>query len=142
MSTVKVNEVRHLSNSGTANIVLASNGNTDLLTTSTLGLGVTGTLTVTGASTFSGNIQVGDATTDTMTITSTVSGFNNFSGFTGEIRMYAGTASTAPSGWLYCNGNTIGQGNVSGSTGNHNGASLENLFILLSASISILLMTA
>jgi len=129
MSTIKVNEARHLSNSGTANIVLQSNGDTNLQTTSTLGLGVTGTLSVTGATTLTGNVQIGDATTDTVTLTSTVSGFNNFSGFTGEIRMYAGTSSTAPSGWLYCNGNTIGQ-----SSGNHTGADLQNLFNLLSAS--------
>ena len=48
MSTLKVNEVRHLSNSGTANIVLESNATTNLQATSTLGLTVTGTLTTSG----------------------------------------------------------------------------------------------
>jgi len=109
MSTVKVNEVRHLSNSGTANIVLESNATTNLQATSTLGLSVTGTLTVSGVSTFNGNLVVGNATSDTMNLISTVSGFNNFSGFTGEIRMYAGNAAgdSPPAGWLYCNGDTI-----------------------------------
>jgi len=60
MSTVKVNEIRHLSNSGTANIVLESNANTNLQATSTLGLSVTGTLTVSGVSTFNGNTVVGN----------------------------------------------------------------------------------
>ena len=52
MSTLKVNEVRHLSNSGTENIKLESNGTTTLQATSTLGLTVTGTLNVSGLSTF------------------------------------------------------------------------------------------
>jgi microcystin-dependent protein len=109
MSTVKVNAVRHLSNSGTANIVLESNATTNLQATSTLGLTVAGTLTVSGVSTFNGNTVVGNATSDTLSLISTVSGFNNFSGFTGEIRMYAGNAAgdSPPAGWLYCNGDTI-----------------------------------
>jgi|TARA_R110000824_G_scaffold400412_1_gene607893 microcystin-dependent protein len=144
MSTVKVNEVRHLSNSGTANIVLESNANTNLQTTSTLGLGVTGTLTVSGVSTFNGNVQVGNASTDTMALTSTVSGFNNFSGFTGEIRMYAGdatgeSASLIAKGWLFCNGNYIGKTALIVGTGNHHNADgsgndYEPLFNLLKAS--------
>ena len=92
MSTLKVNEIRHLSNTGTRNIELETNGTTNLQATSTLGLTVTGTLTVSGVSTLNGNTIVGNASTDTMLLTSTVSGFNNFSGFTGEIRMYAGNA--------------------------------------------------
>ena len=103
MSTLKVNELRHLSNSGTANVVLESNATTNLQATSTLGLTVNGTLTVSGVSTFNGNVVVGNASTDTVTLTSTVSGSANFSGFTGEIRMYAGNAAgdSAPAGWLY-----------------------------------------
>ena len=109
MSTLKVNEVRHLSNTGSANIVLESNSNTNLQTTGTKALSVDGTLTVTGLSTLNGDAIVGNATTDTLSLISTVSGFNNFSGFTGEIRMYAGNAAgnAPPSGWLYCNGDTI-----------------------------------
>ena len=67
MSTVKVNEVRHLSNTGTANVTLDSNATTNLQATTTLGLTVTGTLTVSGLSTFNGNMVVGNATTDTST---------------------------------------------------------------------------
>ena len=119
MSTLKVNEVRHLSNSGTANVVLESNATTNLQATSTLGLTVAGTLTVCGVSTFNGNTVVGNASSDTMTLTSTVSGFNNFSGFTGEIRMYAGNAAgdSPPAGWLYCNGDTISSTINDGGTG-------------------------
>mgnify|MGYP003687652137 CR=1 FL=1 len=131
MSTLKVNEVRHLSNSGTANIVLESNATTNLQATSTLGLTVTGTLTTSGVATFNGNVVIGNATTDTLTLTSKVSGSNNYSGFTGEIKMYAGNAAgdDPPDGWLYCNGDTIGQ-----TSGNHTGTELQNLFNLLSAS--------
>ena len=144
MSTVKVNEVRHLSNSGSANIVLESNATTNLQATSTLGLTVTGTLTVSGVSTFNGNTVVGNASTDTMVLTSTVSGFNNFSGFTGEIRMYAGNAAgdAPPAGWLYCNGDTISSTINDGGTnagGTHynadgKGNDYQPLFNLLKAS--------
>jgi len=139
MSTLKVNEVRHLSNSGTANIVLESNATTNLQTTSTLGLTVNGTLTVSGVGTFNGNVQVGNSSTDTMVLTSTVSGFNNFSGFTGEIRMYAGNAAgdAPPAGWLYCNGDTISS--TTGNGGTHynldgKGNDYQPLFNLLKAS--------
>jgi microcystin-dependent protein len=144
MSTVKVNEVRHLSNSGTANVVLESNATTNLQATSTLGLTVTGTLTVSGVSTFNGNTVVGNASSDTMVLTSTVSGFNNFSGFTGEIRMYAGNAAgdSPPAGWLYCNGDTIsstiddGGTNLGGTHYNADGKGndYQPLFNLLKAS--------
>ena len=139
MSTVKVNEVKHLSNTGTANIVLESNATTNLQATSTLGLTVTGTLTVSGVSTLNGNTVVGNASTDTMLLTSTVSGFNNFSGFTGEIRMYAGNAAgdDPPDGWLYCNGDEISE--TSGDGGDHynldgKGNDYQALFNLLDAS--------
>ena len=131
MSTLKVNEVRHLSNTGTANIVLESNDNTNLQTTSTKGLTVDGTLSVTGLSTFNGNIVAGNASTDTVSLISTVSGSNNYSGFTGEMRMYAGNAAgnSPPAGWLYCNGDTIGQ-----SQGNKQSATYQALFNLLKES--------
>ena len=139
MSTVKVNEVRHLSNSGTANLVLESNATTNLQATSTLGLTVTGTLTVSGLSTFNGNMVVGNAVTDTVDLQSKVTGFNNFSGFTGEIRMYAGNAAgdSPPTGWLYCNGDTISQ--LTGHGGTHynadgKGNDYQPLFNLLKES--------
>lgn len=139
MSTVKVNEIRHLSNSGTANMVLESNADTNLQATSTLGLTVTGTLTVSGLSTFNGNMVVGNASTDTVDLQSKVTGFNNFSGFTGEIRMYAGNAAgdSPPAGWLYCNGDTISQ--LTGHGGTHynadgKGNDYQPLFNLLKAS--------
>ena len=138
MSTLKVNEVRHISNTGTANIVLESNEDTNLQTTSTKGLSVDGTLTVTGVATLNGNTVVGNASSDTMVLTSTVSGFNNFSGFTGEMRMYAGNAAgnAPPAGWLYCNGDTISQ--TTGNGGDHynadgKGNDYQALFNLLKA---------
>ena len=144
MSTLKVNEVRHLSNSGTANIVLESNANTNLQTTGTKALSVDGTLTVTGLSTLNGDVVAGNATTDTLSLISTVSGFNNFSGFTGEIRMYAGNAAgnSPPSGWLYCNGNSIALDTTtsneswesSSSAANHQSSTYQALFNLLKAS--------
>ena len=139
MSTLKVNELRHLSNSGTANLVLESNATTNLQATSTLGLTVNGTLTVSGVGTFNGNVVVGNASTDTLTLTSTVSGSANYSGFTGEIRMYAGNAAgdSPPAGWLYCNGNTINQ--TSGTSPDHHnsdgtGNDYQPLYNLLKAS--------
>ena len=139
MSTLKVNELRHLSNSGTANVVLESNATTNLQATSTLGLTVNGTLTVSGVGTFNGNVVVGNASTDTLTLTSTVSGSANYSGFTGEIRMYAGNAAgdSPPAGWLYCNGDEISQ--TSGNGGDHHnsdgtGNDYQALFNLLKAS--------
>jgi len=139
MSTLKVNELRHLSNSGTANVVLESNATTNLQATSTLGLTVNGTLTVSGVGTFNGNVVIGNASTDTLTLTSTVSGSANYSGFTGEIRMYAGNAAgdSPPAGWLYCNGDEISQ--TSGNGGDHHnsdgtGNDYQALFNLLKAS--------
>ena len=139
MSTLKVNEMRHLSNTGTANVVLESNATTNLQATSTLGLTVNGTLTVTGVATFNGNMVVGNASTDTVTLTSTVSGSANYSGFTGEIRMYAGNAAgdSPPAGWLYCNGDTINQ--TSGTSPDHHnsdgtGNDYQPLYNLLKAS--------
>jgi hypothetical protein len=136
MSTLKVNEIRHLSNTGTRNIELETNGTTNLQATSTLGLTVTGTLDVSGLSTFTGNVVLGNATTDTVDLQSKVTGFNNFSGFTGEVRMYAGNEgpNAPPSGWLYCNGDTISE--TTGHGGRHynadgKGNDYELLFNLL-----------
>jgi len=134
MSTLKVNEVRHLSNTGSANIVLESNSNINLQTTGTKALSVDGTLTVSGLTTLNGDAVFGNASTDTVSLISTISGFNNFSGFTGEIRMYAGNAAgnSPPAGWLYCNGDTIGLD----STGSpdHTSSAYQALFNLLKES--------
>ena len=144
MSTLKVNEVRHLSNTGSANIVLESNSNINLQTTGTKALSVDGTLTVTGLTTLNGDTVVGNATTDTVSLISTISGFNNFSGFTGEVRMYAGNAAgnAPPAGWLYCNGNSIALDSTtsnesweaSSSAANHQGSIYQALFNLLKES--------
>ena len=139
MSTLKTNEIRHISNNGTANIVLESNENVNLRTTSTQALTVTGNLTVSNTSTMNGNTVLGNASSDTVTLTATVSGKNNYSGFTGEMKMYAGNAAgdDPPAGWLYCNGDTISQ--TSGNGGNHHnsdgkGNDYQDLFNLLKAS--------
>ena len=71
-------------------------------------LGVTGTTTlsgaatVTGATTMNGDVTLGNASSDTVTVTGTMAGIDNKSGMTGEIRMWSG--SSAPTGWLLCNG--------------------------------------
>ena len=139
MSTLKTNEIRHISNNGTANIVLESNENVNLRTTSTQALTVTGNLTVSNTATMNGNTVLGNASSDTVTLTATVSGKNNYSGFTGEMKMYAGNAAgdDPPAGWLYCNGDTISQTSVNG--GNHHnsdgkGNDYQDLFNLLKAS--------
>ena len=139
MSTLKVNEIRHISNNGTANVILESNENVNLRTTSTQALTVSGTLTVSNNATFNGNVTIGNANTDTLTLTSEVTGKNNYSGFTGEIKMYAGNAAgnDPPKGWLYCNGDTISQ--TTGNGGTHynadgKGNDYQDLFNLLKAS--------
>ena len=138
MSTLKVNEVRNLSNSGTANIQLDSNATTNLQTTTTLGLTVGGTISVSGVATFTGDMVLGNASTDTVQLKSKVTGFDNFSGFTGEMRMYAGNDGPAspPTGWLYCNGDTISS--TTGNGGTHynadgKGNDYQPLFNLLKA---------
>ena len=52
-----------------------------------------------------GNTTIGNASSDALTITATASGSANFSGLTGEIRMYGGTSE--PSGWKFCNNQTL-----------------------------------
>ena len=138
MSTLKVNEIRHISNTGTSNVTLESNENVNLRTTSTQALTVNGTLTVSNTATLNGNVVVGNASSDTLSLTSTVSGKNNYSGFTGEIKMYAGNAAgnSPPAGWLYCNGDTVSQ--TTGNGGTHynadgKGNDYQDLFNLLKA---------
>lgn len=52
-----------------------------------------------------GDTTIGNASSDTLTITATASGSANFSGLTGEIRMYGGTSE--PAGWKFCNFQTL-----------------------------------
>ena len=58
------------------------------------------------SATFNGNVVLGNASTDTVTLTSAMSGDGvNITGMPGEIRMYGG--SSAPTGWLLCDGASI-----------------------------------
>ena len=67
---------------------------------------LTGPVTVGTNLTVNGNTVLGDASTDTVTLTATMSGNGvNYTGMPGEIRMWAG--STAPTGWLFCDGQAI-----------------------------------
>ena len=114
MSTIKVNQVQHVSGSS-ANITLDAAGNTVVndLTCNT----VTGqTLTLSNNLTVNGNTTIGNASSDTLTLNATVTGSSFNAGMIGEIRMYA--AATAPSGWLLCDGSTIGNAS-SGATHAH-----------------------
>lgn len=121
MSTIKVNQVQHVSGSS-ANITLDAAGNTVVndLTCNT----VTGqTLTLSNNLTVNGNTTIGNASSDTLTLNATVTGSSFNAGIIGEIRMY--TAATAPSGWLLCDGSTIGNAS-SGATHAH--ANYSQLF--------------
>ena len=58
------------------------------------------------SATFNGNVVLGNTSTDTVTLTSTMSGNGtNTTGMPGEIRMYGGTS--APTGWLLCDGASV-----------------------------------
>ena len=105
MSTIKVNEVRHLDNAGVANAVLASTGATTLRSTTVTAL-TAESVTVSGTVDLNGNTQIGNASTDNLTLTATAKGSSVYAGFTGEIRMWSGA--TAPTTWLICDGGTIG----------------------------------
>ena len=80
-------------------IVQDSGGNTAITVDSS------GNTTLEDNITIKGNTTIGDATSDTLTITATADGSNNRSGITGEIRMYA--TNSAPTGWLVCNGSAV-----------------------------------
>jgi len=115
MSTVKTNQVTHLSNTGTANLQLDQNGNTTVadLTANTVSAQ---TLTLTQNLTVQGNTTIGSDSNDSVTFNASVTGSNFVGGIVGEIRMWS--SPTAPTGWLICDGRTIGKVG--------SGATLEN----------------
>ena len=129
--TLELDTITEPSNSGTANITLSSDTTTTMplvdinggaIDATTVGAGTPSsvaatTLTASGATTLSdnltvsgvtalnGNTTLGNASSDTVTVTATMSGVDNKSGMTGEIRMWAG--SSAPTGWLFCDGASV-----------------------------------
>lgn len=125
MSTFKGNAVRHL-NSTVDNITLDLNGNTTVkaLTASSLN---SGSVTVTNDLVVNGDTTIGSDSSDNLTVNATVSGSSFNAGIIGEIRMYAGSQN-APSGWIYCNGGTIGN---TGSGATFEGSQYNTLFELL-----------
>lgn len=128
MSTVKTNQVTHLSNTGTANVQLDSSGNTtvaDLTANSVTAQSVT----LSNNLTVNGNTTIGNASSDTVTFNATVSGSNFEAGIIGEMRMWS--TGTAPTGWIICNGDTIG---AAGSGATHESASYSQLFDLIKGS--------
>ena len=74
-------------------------------------LGVTGTATMSGTTTMNGDVNLGNASGDTITVTGTMAGIDNKSGMTGEIRMWGGAS--APTGWLMCNGAAVSRSTYS-----------------------------
>ena len=135
--TLELDTITEPNNSGTANITLSSNTTTTMplvdinggaIDATAIGAGtpssvaattlsttsnatVGGTLGVTGVTTLDGNVTLGNASGDTITVTGTMSGFNNKSGMTGEVRMWAG--SSAPTGWLFCDGAAVSRSTYS-----------------------------
>ena len=85
---------------GTGNFIVQDSGGNTAITVDS-----SGNTTLEDNITIKGNTTIGDATSDTLTITATADGSNNRSGITGEIRMYA--TNSAPTGWLVCNGSAI-----------------------------------
>lgn len=125
MSTVKTNQVTHLNNTGTANVQLDSSGNTtvaDLTANSVTAQSVT----LSNNLTVNGNTTIGNSSSDTVAFNATVSGSNFEAGIIGEMRMWS--TGTAPTGWLICNGDTIG---AVGSGATHESASYSQLFDLI-----------
>ena len=122
--TLELDTITEPGNSGTANITLSSNTTTTMplvdinggaIDGTTVGAGTPSsvaatTLTASGATTLNGNVTLGNASGDTVTVTGTMAGFDNKSGMTGEIRMWGG--SSAPTGWLLCNGANYDGGSV------------------------------
>ena len=129
--TLILDTITEPNNTGTANITLASSGATTLPSVNidggsvdgtTLGAStpstvaatslsttgnatVGGTLGVTGETTMNGDVTLGNASGDTITVTGTMAGIDNKSGMTGEMRMWSG--SSAPTGWLLCDGASV-----------------------------------
>jgi microcystin-dependent protein len=111
--TLVLDTITEPGNSGTANITLSSNTTTTMplvdinggaIDGTTLGVAAPSSVAATTLTT-TGNVTLGNASSDTVTINSTVSGSNNKSGMTGEVRMWSGAS--APTGWLFCNGASI-----------------------------------
>lgn len=124
MSTFKGNNVQHL-DSSVPNVVLDGDGNTTLrnLTASNIN---SDSIVVDNDVTVGGDTTIGTSKSNSLVVNALATGSNFNAGMTGEVRMYAG-AGTAPTGWLYCNGDTIGL-----NTGTHKGSQYQNLFNLLS----------
>ena len=129
--TLVLDTITEPSNTGTANLTLASSGTTTMpsvnidggaidgttvgaatpssvaaTTISTTGNAtVGGTLGVTGDTTLDGAVTLGNASGDAVTLTGTMAGAYNQSGMTGEMRMWGG--SSAPTAWVLCDGSAI-----------------------------------
>jgi len=117
--TLELDTITEPSNSGTANITLSSDTTTTMPLVDINGGAIDGTtvgvaspssvaattLTASGATTLNGDVTLGNASADTITVTGTMAGIDNKSGMTGEIRMWGGTS--APTGWLLCDGASI-----------------------------------
>ena len=123
--TLELDTITEPSNSGTANITLSSNTTTTMplvdinggaIDGTTVGAGTPSsvaatTLTASGATTLNGDVTLGNASADTITVTGTMAGVDNKSGMTGEVRMWSG--SSAPTGWLLCNGAAVSRSTYS-----------------------------
>jgi len=117
--TLELDTITEPSNSGTANITLSSDTTTTMPLVDINGGAIDGTtvgvaspssvaattLTASGATTLNGDVTLGNASADTITVTGTMAGIDNKSGMTGEIRMWGGTS--APTGWLLCDGASV-----------------------------------
>jgi microcystin-dependent protein len=128
MSTFKGNAYRHLS-STVDNIALDSSGNTTVRNLTATSIN-SGSVTVTNDLTVQGNTTIGNSSSDNLTVNATVSGSSFNAGIIGEVRMYSGSGASAPSGWLYCNGSTIGP---VGSGATYESNDYQTLFELLQA---------
>ena len=123
--TLELDTITEPSNSGTANITLSSNTTTTMplvdinggaIDGTTVGAGTPSsvaatTLTASAATTLNGDVTLGNASADTITVTGTMAGVDNKSGMTGEVRMWSG--SSAPTGWLLCNGAAVSRSTYS-----------------------------
>ena len=97
MSTLKTNQMTHLSNSGTANVILAADGSATINNDVTIGdnLSVTGNTVITGTSTLQSTMAVSGNTslnggTNTIAGTVTMSGSNVSMTGTDHIDMSSG----------------------------------------------------
>ena len=123
--TLVLDTITEPNNTGTANITLSSNTTTTMplvdinggaIDATTVGAGTPSsvastTLTASGATTLNGDVTLGNASSDTITVTGTMAGVDNKSGMTGEVRMWSG--SSAPTGWLLCDGAAVSRSTYS-----------------------------